>query len=47
MRDWATGTGWDKRPPAPEVPAEVVAVTRDRYVQLYEWITGRTWQAPT
>ncbi len=47
VRDWATGTGWDKQPPAPEVPAEVVAVTRDRYVQLYERITGRTWQPPT
>jgi len=43
VRDWAAGTGWDKRPPAPEVPAEIVEVTRARYVEVYERITGRTW----
>ena len=43
VRDWATGSGWDKTPPAPEVPAEVVEVTRARYVEVYEKITGRTW----
>jgi phosphoribosylaminoimidazole-succinocarboxamide synthase len=43
VRDWAAGTGWDKRPPAPEVPAEVVEVTRQRYVEGYERITGLTW----
>ena len=44
VRDWAAGTGWDKRPPAPEVPAEVVAVTRARYLEAYERLTGRTWE---
>jgi phosphoribosylaminoimidazole-succinocarboxamide synthase len=43
VRDWAAGTGWDKRPPAPEVPAEVVAATRARYVEAYERLTGRRW----
>ncbi|MFV2085249.1 phosphoribosylaminoimidazolesuccinocarboxamide synthase [Micromonospora sp. LOL_021] len=43
VRDWAAGTGWDKRPPAPEVPADVVEVTRARYVEVYERITGHTW----
>jgi len=43
VRDWAAGTGWDKRPPAPEVPAEVVAATRARYVEVYERLTGETW----
>jgi phosphoribosylaminoimidazole-succinocarboxamide synthase len=43
VRDWAAGTGWDKRPPAPEVPADVVEVTRQRYVEAYERITGLTW----
>ncbi|MFV2021772.1 phosphoribosylaminoimidazolesuccinocarboxamide synthase [Micromonospora sp. LOL_023] len=43
VRDWAAGTGWDKRPPAPEVPADIVEVTRARYVEVYERITGRTW----
>ncbi|MET8048419.1 phosphoribosylaminoimidazolesuccinocarboxamide synthase [Streptosporangium sp. NPDC005286] len=43
VRDWATSTGWDKKEPAPEVPAEVVEVTRARYIEAYERITGRTW----
>jgi phosphoribosylaminoimidazole-succinocarboxamide synthase len=44
VRDWATSTGWDKRPPAPEVPPEIVEATRARYVAVYERITGRTWE---
>jgi phosphoribosylaminoimidazole-succinocarboxamide synthase len=43
VRDWAVGTGWDKQPPAPEVPPDVVAVTRARYIEAYERITGRRW----
>ncbi|GII75448.1 phosphoribosylaminoimidazole-succinocarboxamide synthase [Sphaerisporangium rufum] len=43
VRDWATGTGWDRTEPAPEVPADVVEATRARYVEAYERITGRTW----
>jgi phosphoribosylaminoimidazole-succinocarboxamide synthase len=43
VRDWSLGTGWDKRPPAPQIPPDVVAATRDRYVQAYENITGETW----
>lgn len=43
VRDWAAGTGWDKRPPAPEVPAEIVAATRARYVEAYERLTQQQW----
>jgi phosphoribosylaminoimidazole-succinocarboxamide synthase len=43
LRDWAAGTGWDKRAPAPEPPADVVAATRARYVDAYERLTGQTW----
>ena len=43
VRDWAAGTGWDKRPPAPELPAEVVEATRARYVDVYERLTGTRW----
>ncbi|HEY9415866.1 MAG TPA: phosphoribosylaminoimidazolesuccinocarboxamide synthase [Pseudonocardia sp.] len=43
VRDWAAGTGWDKTPPGPEVPAEVLELTRSRYVELYEKLTGRRW----
>lgn len=40
VRDWAAGTGWDKTPPAPPVPEEIVEVTRARYFEVYERLTG-------
>jgi phosphoribosylaminoimidazole-succinocarboxamide synthase len=40
VRDWADAAGWDHSPPAPELPEEVVAQTRDRYLEAYERITG-------
>jgi phosphoribosylaminoimidazole-succinocarboxamide synthase len=45
VRDWAAGTGWDKQPPAPTIPDDVVAQTRARYVEAYERITGEPFQA--
>jgi phosphoribosylaminoimidazole-succinocarboxamide synthase len=45
VRDWAAGSGWDKHPPAPAIPAEVVAGTRERYVEVYERIVGEPFQA--
>ncbi len=45
VRDWASSTGWDKTPPAPEVPEDVVAGTRQRYVEAYEKITGEPFDA--
>ncbi len=44
LRDWAVRTGWDGKPPAPPVPADVVAATRQRYIEAYERLTGRTWR---
>jgi phosphoribosylaminoimidazole-succinocarboxamide synthase len=43
VRDWSNTTGWDKTPPGPDVPDEVVKITRERYVEAYERITGNTW----
>ncbi len=45
VRDWAAGSGWDKKPPAPAIPADVVAGTRARYVEAYQRITGEPFQA--
>jgi phosphoribosylaminoimidazole-succinocarboxamide synthase len=45
VRDWAAGSGWDKRPPAPAIPEDVVAGTRARYVEAYERIVGEPFQA--
>jgi phosphoribosylaminoimidazole-succinocarboxamide synthase len=45
VRDWATGSGWDRSPPAPAIPAEVVEGTRARYGEAYERIVGEPLQA--
>ena len=45
VRDWAADGGWDKRPPAPEIPQDVVVGTRARYVEAYELITGEPFAA--
>lgn len=45
VRDWASGSGWDKQPPAPEIPDDVVARTREKYVEAYELITGEPFSA--
>jgi phosphoribosylaminoimidazole-succinocarboxamide synthase len=43
VREWSATMNWDRRPPGPEVPTEVVAATRARYVEVYERITGEEW----
>jgi phosphoribosylaminoimidazole-succinocarboxamide synthase len=43
LRDWLEGQGWDKRAPGPELPPEVVADTRDRYVAAFERITSASF----
>jgi phosphoribosylaminoimidazole-succinocarboxamide synthase len=45
VRDWASSTGWDKTPPAPEIPQDVVAGTRAKYVEAYELVTGESFDA--
>ncbi len=45
VRDWASGTGWDKTPPAPAIPDDVVAQTRERYVRAYEILAGEPFDA--
>jgi phosphoribosylaminoimidazole-succinocarboxamide synthase len=43
LREWSQGLDWDRTPPGPEIPADVVVATRARYVEAYERITGRSW----
>jgi phosphoribosylaminoimidazole-succinocarboxamide synthase len=40
VRDYCESLGWDKTPPGPELPDEVVAGTRARYVEAFERLTG-------
>jgi phosphoribosylaminoimidazole-succinocarboxamide synthase len=43
VRDWLTASGWDRVSPPPELPDDVVAATRERYVTAYEQLTGRSF----
>jgi phosphoribosylaminoimidazole-succinocarboxamide synthase len=43
VRDWLDSTGWDHEPPPPDLPEDVVKATRDRYVDAYERLTGRSF----
>jgi len=47
VRDWASSTGWDRTPPAPAIPDDVVARTREKYLEAYERITGEPFDAWT
>jgi phosphoribosylaminoimidazole-succinocarboxamide synthase len=41
VRDWLETTGWDKNPPAPELPQDVVEKTREKYLDAYRVLTGQ------
>jgi phosphoribosylaminoimidazole-succinocarboxamide synthase len=45
VRDWASSTGWDRTPPAPAIPDDVVERTRAKYLEAYERITGEPFDA--
>jgi phosphoribosylaminoimidazole-succinocarboxamide synthase len=45
VRDWASSTGWDRTPPAPAIPDQVVERTRAKYLEAYERITGEPFEA--
>jgi phosphoribosylaminoimidazole-succinocarboxamide synthase len=45
VRDFCEAAGWDKEPPGPELPAEVVDGTRARYVEAFERLTGIEFDA--
>ena len=42
FRDWLTGQSWNRTPPPPPVPDEIVSITSNRYVAAYERVTGRS-----
>ena len=44
VRDWLEQSGWDKTPPAPLLPPDVIEATSAKYIQAYELITGRTFE---
>ena len=44
MRDFLEKTGWNKTPPAPVLPPDVVKGTRARYVEAFEKLTGTPFE---
>jgi phosphoribosylaminoimidazole-succinocarboxamide synthase len=46
VRDFVSASGWNKEPPAPTLPSEVIEGTRSRYITAYERLTGRAWDGP-
>jgi phosphoribosylaminoimidazole-succinocarboxamide synthase len=42
FRDWLASQSWDRTPPPPPVPRDVVDVTSKRYIAAYERVTGRS-----
>jgi phosphoribosylaminoimidazole-succinocarboxamide synthase len=47
VRDWSAGLDWDRTPPGPALPDDVVEATRARYVEVYQRLTGLDWTAPS
>ena len=45
VRDFASSTGWDREPPAPELPDDIVARTREKYLEAFERLTGEPLDA--
>ena len=45
LRDWLEASGWDKQPPAPDLPDDVVSGTRQRYTEAYQRLTGEPFSA--
>lgn len=41
LRDYLKSTGWDKNPPAPKLPKEVIQVTSNKYVEAFQTLTGQ------
>ncbi|MDL4813595.1 phosphoribosylaminoimidazolesuccinocarboxamide synthase [Actinomadura opuntiae] len=45
VRDWSSTLDWDRTPPGPAIPQDVVDATRARYIEVYERLTGRRWES--
>jgi phosphoribosylaminoimidazole-succinocarboxamide synthase len=45
LRDWLEASGWDKQPPAPDLPDDVVSGTQQRYAEAYQRLTGEPFSA--
>ncbi|GAB6061094.1 phosphoribosylaminoimidazolesuccinocarboxamide synthase [Desulfonatronum parangueonense] len=46
LRDWLTQSGWNKKAPAPNLPADIVEQTKNRYLDAYALLTGQKLTLP-
>ena len=44
LRDWLAKSGWNKEPPGPALPADVVEQMAERYREVYRMLTGEAWK---
>lgn len=44
LREYLENSGWNKEPPAPALPAEIIEKTREKYIEAYERLTGKKFQ---
>jgi phosphoribosylaminoimidazole-succinocarboxamide synthase len=44
VRDWLTSSGWNKNSPPPELPETIVAKTREKYIEAFNILTGKTFE---
>ncbi len=47
VRDYLESIGWNKQPPGPVLPPDIVEKTRGKYVEAYERLTGQAWDVPS
>jgi phosphoribosylaminoimidazole-succinocarboxamide synthase len=47
VRDWSSTLDWDRTPPGPTIPEDIVQATRARYIDVYERLTGTAWRETT
>jgi phosphoribosylaminoimidazole-succinocarboxamide synthase len=45
VRDWLDESDWDRQPPGPELPPEIIARTREKYIEAYKKLTGEEWKS--
>ncbi len=45
VREYLDSLGWDRKPPAPRLPREIIEATRSRYIEAYEKLVGESFQS--
>ena len=45
VRDWLDESGWDRQPPGPELPPQIIKQTSAKYLEAYDKLTGIKWES--